>query len=186
MASLLLAGSLLPAAAQAPADPRVGLRAGWMNAGEAARNMELLSNTPRPAGFIDPQNMNDFSLINADLAFDRNTIFLGGFNGVQIFDATDVRRLRLRGTIVCPGGQGDVSVHRNLLFMSVEEPRGRLDCGAREIKEAASAELSAACASSTSATSTRRARWPPCRRAAARTRTRWCRTRATPPTCTCT
>jgi hypothetical protein len=31
--------------------------------------------------------------------------------------------------MVCPGGQGDVSVYENLLFMSVEMPNGRLDCG---------------------------------------------------------
>ncbi len=31
--------------------------------------------------------------------------------------------------MVCPGGQGDLSVYKNLLFMSVEMPNGRLDCG---------------------------------------------------------
>src|SRR5438874_6503232 len=31
--------------------------------------------------------------------------------------------------MICPGGQGDVSVYKNLLFMSVEQPNGRLDCG---------------------------------------------------------
>jgi hypothetical protein len=123
MAALLLGAGWTPAGAQAP-DPRIGLRAGWMNAGEAARNMALVSHTPRPTGFIDPQDMNNFGLINADLAFHGNTTFMGGFHGVQIYDMTDVRRPRLRGTIVCPGGQGDVSVHRNLLFMSVEETRG--------------------------------------------------------------
>ena len=30
---------------------------------------------------------------------------------------------------MCPGGQGDVSVYGDLLFMSVEETRGRIDCG---------------------------------------------------------
>jgi hypothetical protein len=30
--------------------------------------------------------------------------------------------------MVCPGGQGDVSVYKNLMFMSVEMPNGRLDC----------------------------------------------------------
>jgi hypothetical protein len=139
MAALLLGAAVAPATAQAP-DPRIGLRAGWMNAGEAARNMALVSHTPRPAGFIDPQNMGDFGLINADLAFQGNTTFMGGFHGVQIYDMTDVRRPRLRGTIVCPGGQGDVSVHRNLLFMSVEETRGRLDCGTSGVRDTVSAE----------------------------------------------
>ena len=30
--------------------------------------------------------------------------------------------------MVCPGGQGDVSVYGNLLFMSVEETRAKKDC----------------------------------------------------------
>jgi hypothetical protein len=33
--------------------------------------------------------------------------------------------------MVCPGGQGDVSVYKNLMFMSVEMPNGRIDCGAQ-------------------------------------------------------
>jgi hypothetical protein len=32
-------------------------------------------------------------------------------------------------SFVCPGGQGDLSVYGNLLFMSVEMPNGRVDCG---------------------------------------------------------
>ena len=36
--------------------------------------------------------------------------------------------------MVCPGGQGDVSVYKNLLFMSVEMPNGRLDCGTRDFR----------------------------------------------------
>ena len=140
LAALLLAGGMSPAAAQTPADPRVGLRPGWMDAGQAARNLELLSNTPRPTGFIDPRNMGDFSLINADLAFNGTTAFMGGYHGVQIFDMSDVRRPRIRGTIVCPGGQGDVSVYRNLLFVSVEETRGRTDCGGQGVTAPVSAE----------------------------------------------
>lgn len=31
--------------------------------------------------------------------------------------------------MICPGGQGDVSVYKNLLFMSDEMPNGRVDCG---------------------------------------------------------
>ncbi|HEX8210947.1 MAG TPA: hypothetical protein VF584_12295 [Longimicrobium sp.] len=139
MAALLLGAAWTPAGAQAR-DPRIGLRAGWMNAGEAARNMALVSHTPRPAGFFDPQDVNNFGLVNADLAFQGNTTFMGGFHGIQIYDMTDVRRPRLRGTIVCPGGQGDVSVHRNLLFMSVEETRGRVDCGTAGVEGPVSTE----------------------------------------------
>ena len=43
-------------------------------------------------------------------------------------------------SVVCPGGQGDVSVHGNLLFMSVEQTRGRVDCGVEGVAAPVSAE----------------------------------------------
>ncbi len=139
--SLLAAGLLAAPAAQAQAaDPRVGLRAGWTDAASAARNMELVSHTPRPQGFMNAADMGDFGFANSDLAFNRDYVFAGNFNGVQIFDASDPRNVRLRSSIVCPGGQGDVSVHRNLLFMSVEETRGRVDCGGGGVSAAISAD----------------------------------------------
>ena len=66
---------------------------------------------------------------NSDLAFQGNHLFLGNFYGVSIYDISNPTRTSLLTTMVCPGGQGDVSVYRNLLFMSVEMPNGRLDCG---------------------------------------------------------
>ena len=36
-------------------DPRVGLKPGFKDAGVAARNMELVSSLPKPAGFFDPK-----------------------------------------------------------------------------------------------------------------------------------
>jgi hypothetical protein len=42
--------------------------------------------------------------------------------------------------VICPGGQGDVSVVGNLLFMSVEQMRGRLDCGVQGVDAPVSAE----------------------------------------------
>jgi hypothetical protein len=57
-----------------------------------------------------------------------------------VWDVADPKNPTLRATLVCPGGQGDVSVRGNLLFMSVEETRGRVDCGTGGVGEAASAE----------------------------------------------
>jgi hypothetical protein len=48
---------------------------------------------------------------------------------MNIYDISDPAKASLVTTVVCPGGQGDPSVYKNLLFMSVEMPNGRLDCG---------------------------------------------------------
>ena len=66
---------------------------------------------------------------NSDLAFQGNHLFLGNFYGVSIYDISNPATPSLLTSMVCPGGQGDVSVYKNLLFMSVEMPNGRLDCG---------------------------------------------------------
>ena len=65
---------------------------------------------------------------NSDLAFQGNHLFQGNFYGVSIYDISNPSATKLMTTLVCPGGQGDVSVYNNLLFMSVEMPNGRLDC----------------------------------------------------------
>ena len=41
----------------------------------------------------------------------------------------DPAKVKLITSMVCPGGQGDVTVYGNLMFMSVEMANGRLDCG---------------------------------------------------------
>jgi hypothetical protein len=134
-AALLLAAlaAVVPAgtvAAQGTgADPRVGLTAGWQDAAQAARGMELVSNTPRPEGFFDARSLGNIMVANSDVAFQRNLLFLGNFHGFQIFDISNPAQPKLRTAFVCPGGQGDLSVHGNLLFMSVEMPNGRVDCG---------------------------------------------------------
>ena len=68
---------------------------------------------------------------NSDVAFQGNHLFQGNFYGFSIFDISDPAKTTLLTSVVCPGGQGDLSVYQNLLFMSVEMPNGRLDCGAQ-------------------------------------------------------
>ena len=132
----LLAGA---ASAQAP-DPRVGLRAGLDDAGQAIRGLELVAHVPRPAGFFNPDDAGDFDYANSDVAFRGDLMVVGNYAGVQMWDISDPAAPRLRATLECPGGQGDVSVSGNLLFMSVEETRGRIDCGAQGVEAPASAE----------------------------------------------
>src|SRR5437660_363635 len=66
---------------------------------------------------------------NSDLAFQGNYLFQGNFYGMTIYDITNPANAKLLTTMVCLGGQGHVSVYKNLMFMSVEMPNGRLDCG---------------------------------------------------------
>ena len=68
---------------------------------------------------------------NSDFAFAGNHLFQGNFYGVNIYDISNPAKTSLVTSMVCPGGQGDVSVYGNLMFMSVEMPNGRIDCGAQ-------------------------------------------------------
>jgi len=77
---------------------------------------------------------------NSDLAFKGEHLFLGNFHGFNTYDIEDARRIRLATSVVCPGGQGDVSVHGNLLVMSVEQTRGRIDCGTEGVQAPVSTE----------------------------------------------
>ena len=64
---------------------------------------------------------------------------MGNFYGINIYDISDPAKAKLLTSMVCPGGQGDVSVYKNLMFMSVEMPNGRLDCGTQGFPPATSA-----------------------------------------------
>ncbi len=117
-------------------DPRIGLKVGVTDAGEAARNVQLLAHLPRPEGFTAGSG----STVNTDLAFQGSYAFIGNYFGFNIYDVSDPTDPALHVSVVCPGGQGDVSVYGNLLFMSVEETRGRLDCGIGGVQERVSEE----------------------------------------------
>ncbi|HWO89353.1 MAG TPA: hypothetical protein VNL98_09410 [Gemmatimonadales bacterium] len=123
------AASRLEAQAGARPDPRVGLRAGWFDAGIAQWNMRLVSSTPPADQLVDRTQPGDFRFIGSDLAFRGNLVVQGNFSGFQIFDISDPRRPQLVSAYVCPGAQNDVSVYRNLLFLSSEGFEGRTDCG---------------------------------------------------------
>jgi len=160
LSAVLLTGGIAATTAQqrqataSKPDPRVGLKAGIRDAGQAIRNLELVASLPKPDGFFDPAKplgnptppeppegqtpqrppfdpatANRFDFSNSDLAFDGHHLFMGSFHGYNIYDIEESHDPKLLASIVCPGGQGDVSVYKNLLFMSVEQGRGRLDCG---------------------------------------------------------
>ncbi len=110
-------------------DPRIGLTGGFQNAQSAIRNLQLVGHGDKPQDMYDPKNLGNFGFLDSDLAFQGNTLFQGNFNGFQFWDISDVAHPSLKLSFQCPGGQGDLSIYGHLLFMSVEEPRGRVDCG---------------------------------------------------------
>ncbi|GLW20108.1 hypothetical protein Mame01_01510 [Microbispora amethystogenes] len=126
---LLGLASTTTTAAAADTDPRVGLGAGWLDAQEAASNVQLLTHLDKPEGFVQPSNPGNASYANSDLAFAGDYAFSGNYQGFNIYDISNGGSPVLKTSVICPGGQGDLSVYGNLLFMSVEETRGRVDCG---------------------------------------------------------
>jgi hypothetical protein len=104
--------------ADQPDDPKVQKILGQLRVGN-------VSKMPKPMQLVVAQ----LAFANSDLAFQGNHLFQGNFYGVNIYDISNPASAALLTSLVCPGGQGDVSVHGNLLFMSVEMPNGRLDCG---------------------------------------------------------
>nr|WP_241664542.1 DUF305 domain-containing protein [Ningiella ruwaisensis] len=191
-------------------DPRVGLKAGFRDAGEAISNLVLLASLPKPAGFFDPdnpanipplvsekeaditsedesnnhaqQNGHDghhrhhekqsessddvaqiesaerdesdgadakmeyserwplLSFWNTDMAFAGDILVAGNYHGFNIYQLDESGLPKLQSSVVCPGGQGDVSIVDDLLIMSVEQTRGRIDCGLEGISEDVSEE----------------------------------------------
>lgn len=134
------AALLLVAGTAGAQDPRVGLKSGLRDAGEAISNLTLVSSTPKQAGWFDPKNLGNFDFANSDLAFQKNLVFQGGWHGWQAWDISNPKAPKLRKAFVCQGGQGDLSVHGNLLFMSVEDLVGRVDCGTQGVSDTVSTD----------------------------------------------
>jgi hypothetical protein len=140
-------------------DPRTKLAPGLFNAGEAIVGLKHLALLKKPESFQvgsdpdsdkvknalrgfgvraddvakipGPQRLGfvEFAFANTDIAFQDNYLFMGNYYGVNIYDISMPSASKLVTSMVCPGGQGDVSVYKNLMFMSVEAANGRLDCG---------------------------------------------------------
>lgn len=113
-------------------DPRVGLGAGLFDAEEASWNLEVLSKTPPPKDFL--------GVTNSDLAFKGDYAIQGNYNGILVWDLSNPSKPSLVKEFVCPASQSDVSVYKNLLFVSGEGLGGRLDCGTEGVDKQVSKE----------------------------------------------
>ena len=147
-------------------DPRSGLSPGLYIADEAILNLELIASLKKPSGFFDPKNPSAkgsedltednsdktteemsrslrrpmLSFANTDMAFKDDVMVAGSYHGFNIYSLKSDGIPELISSVVCPGGQGDVSIVGNLLIMSVEENRSRIDCGLEGIGSDASPE----------------------------------------------
>jgi hypothetical protein len=122
-------GGSMSAVAPRP-DPRVGLRAGLMDAAEATWNLRVVSKTPPSEKFA--------GVTNSDLAFTGHYALQGNYNGFQVWDISNPAHPVLKIGYLCPASQSDVSVYRNLLFVSGEGMGGRLDCGTQGVRDSVS------------------------------------------------
>ncbi len=80
------------------------------------------------------------SFANTDMAFSGDVLVVGNYHGFNAYRLGADGVPTLVSSVVCPGGQGDVSIVGNLLLMSAEETRGRLDCGLQGISDDVSKE----------------------------------------------
>ena len=116
----------------APTDPRIGLRSGQNDAAEATWNLRVVAKAQPTGKFVGSTN--------SDLAFLGNYAIQGNYNGFQVWDISNPSSPTLKTSYYCPASQSDVSVYRNLLFVSGEGMGGRLDCAGGGVKDTVSAE----------------------------------------------
>jgi hypothetical protein len=136
-----------------PDDPRIGLKPGLYDAGEAIFGLQKVATLQKPPGFAPDPNAPEppppanppaggrggrgptinTGTVNSDLAFIGNHLFVGNYYGINFYDIDSPTKIKLGTSLVCPGGQGDVSVYGHLLFMSAEAMNGRTDCGTQGI-----------------------------------------------------
>ena len=147
-------------------DPRSGLAHGLYTADEAILNLELITSLRKPTGFFDPTNPEGkgsedltednegkttaeisrslrspmLSFSNTDMAFRDDLLVAGSYHGFNMYKIDSGGIPNLISSVVCPGGQGDVSIVDDLLIMSVEENRSRIDCGLEGVSRDASPE----------------------------------------------
>jgi hypothetical protein len=82
--------------------------------------------------FAERSPLLDFA--NTDMAFFDDIMVAGNYHGFNIYRLGEDGVPNLLSSVVCPGGQGDVSVVGDILVMSVEQTRGRVDCGLQGVE----------------------------------------------------
>jgi len=115
-AAALVAGLLGPASASAADE--------FVSDADTSSNVTHVTNVPKT------EVMSDF---NSDLAFTGDYAVGGNYNGFVVYDISDPEDPQIVSEVLCPGGQGDVSVSGDLLYFSVDYPRAGTECGAASV-----------------------------------------------------
>ncbi len=149
-------------------DPRTTLVGGFRDAEQAISNMTLVASLPKPTGFFDPNNPEGnppripsedadgdeedgdaaqfgrrspfLSFANTDMAFSGDILATGNYHGINLYRIGEGPEPQLITSLVCPGGQGDVSIVGDLMLMSVESTSSRVDCGRQGVPDGPSPE----------------------------------------------
>jgi hypothetical protein len=143
LVAIMSVGAASAAVAQkaSTTDPRVGLKPGLTDAGEAIKNLSLVSHSPRPTA-LSNADLTGLTFANSDLAFKGNYVYQGNFSGFSIWNIANPGKPALVDATVCVTGQGDPSIFGNLLFISSEGVANRLDCANTGVKDTVSKERS--------------------------------------------
>ena len=113
---------------------------------ERDKSKDEVKNTSRRDGDEEedePQFGERGSLLSfafTDMAFSGDMMVAGSYHGFNAYRLGQDGVPQLISSVVCPGGQGDVSIAGNLLVMSVEDRRGRIDCGLEGVDDKVSDE----------------------------------------------
>ncbi len=71
--------------------------------------------------------------INSDLAFQGSIVYAGNYDGFRIIDVRNPRNPVVLSDMRCHAAQNDISIWKNLLFLSVDHPETKPTCDSQEV-----------------------------------------------------
>ncbi|WP_020666398.1 LVIVD repeat-containing protein [Amycolatopsis nigrescens] len=88
-------------------------------------NIRQVANLPKQAP------LNGKGSTGTDIAFTKGHAIVGNYDGFVVYDVRIPFRPRIVSQVLCPGGQNDVSVSGDLLFLSTDYPRSDSSCNSQ-------------------------------------------------------
>lgn len=85
-------------------------------------NIEQVAHVPKTGPFAE------YGAFGTDIAFQRNFAYVGNYKGFTVYNIANPSKPKIMSQVVCPGGQNDVSISGDLLFLSTDYPRTNNTC----------------------------------------------------------